>query len=610
LTWVKRAFRAAGILLLAVTLRRNLPRTALAAICIGLAIGMIPQARAQSVDGVPDSLRRLLSAPRLPYLHDRDLPKGPAPLRTLYGKRAFAPIWQRSGSPTGQALRLVQALRDAAAYGLDPSEYDADSIGAQMREFLDGGDAQGGRRAALDLRLSAAALKFAMHLHYGRVDPRASGFELPVPRPDLDLVGIVEKLAADDTAAVLAAIEPPFNHYRLLRAAFAKYRRLATERELSALPVFAGRSVKPGGRYSGAPALRRLLVALGDLSPESVAASSDKTLDAALVAALRNFQERHGLAADGVLGRQTFAALTVPLARRARQIELTLERWRWLPAFETPPIVVNVPQFRLFAFRTTEDRESDMLRMDVIVGQYFPETQTPVFLAEMKYVVFQPYWDVPDTIVQREMLAEIRGNPRFFERNRMELVRGRNDDSPVVPPTPENIEALAAGALRLRQQPGRGNALGGIKFVLPNYYSVYLHATPERHLFRKSSRAFSHGCIRVRDPVALAEHVLRNAQGDWTTEKIEEAMKGEPNLRVNLSKPIQVMILYGTAIATESGQVLFFEDIYEHDKKLEELLQARNDRLSVLSRPGPDAPGVQMQKIRVRIKADPAALQR
>lgn len=592
------------------TPRRKLPRTALAALCIALAIGIVPQVRAQGAESVPQSLQRMLSAAQAPSLQDREFPKGPATLRALYDRRGFAPVWQQSGRPTAQALRLVQALRDAPAYGLDPSDYDADSIGAQMRELVAARDAQGERWAALDLRLSGAALKFATHLHYGRIDPRAVGFKLPVPRSDLDPIGTIERLAADDTAAVLAGLEPPFNHYRLLKAAFAKYRRLAADGEPSALPAFAGRSVKPGARYSGAAALRWLLVALGDLAPESVPASSNETLDAALVAALRNFQERHGLAADGILGRQTFAALTVPLERRARQIELTLERWRWLPAFETPPIVVNVPQFRLFAFRTTEDRESDMLRMDVIVGQDFPETQTPVFLAEMKYVVFQPYWDVPDTIVQREMLAQIRGNPRFLERNRMELVRGRNDDSPVVPPTPENIEALAAGVLRVRQQPGRGNALGAIKFVLPNSHSVYLHATPERHLFRKSSRALSHGCIRLGDPVALAEHVLRNARGDWTTEKIEEAMKGEPNRRVNLSKPIQVMILYATAIATESGQVRFFEDIYEHDKKLDELLRARNDRLTALPRPEPDAPRVEMQKIRARIKADPAALQR
>jgi murein L,D-transpeptidase YcbB/YkuD len=194
----------------------------------------------------------------------------------------------------------------------------------------------------------------------------------------------------------------------------------------------------------------------------------------------------------------------------------------------------------------------------------------------MRYVVFRPYWDVPESIVQLEMLPQILANPGFLKKNHLELVSGGRDDSPVVPPTRKNIQALASGAIRLRQQPGPDNALGAIKFLFPNVHSVYLHSTPDKRLFKESSRAFSHGCIRVSDPVALAAHVLRNAEGDWTAETIELAMKGEPNQRVRLSRPIQVMILYGTVMAMESGQVRFFEDIYGYDEKLDELLQMRN----------------------------------
>jgi murein L,D-transpeptidase YcbB/YkuD len=538
---------------------------------------LIPQACVQVPESASGSLRQTLAAPEDPSLRVRVFPQENGTLHALYERHGYAPIWQRSGKPTTQAQGLTRALREAAVYGLRPSDYDAGPIDAQMRDLLAGRDAPAARRAEFDLRLSGAALKLAKHLHYGRVDPRACGFELYSPRSDLDEIAVIDRLATtSSTDAELAAIEPPFNHYRLLKAALAKYRRLASDGTLAALPKFAGRSVKPGEQYAGAAALRRLLAALGDLGADAAAASSDETLDDALVAALRGFQERHGFPADGVLGKQTFAALTVPLARRVRQIELTLERWRWLRPFETPPIVVNIPAFRLYAFRTTDDRESDMLKMDVIVGQSYPESQTPVFLAEMKYVVFQPYWDVPDTIVQREMLPEIRGKPGFLEKNRLELVRGRNDESTVVPPTKKNIEALASGALRLRQQPGGDNALGAIKFVLPNYYSVYLHSTPTPHLFKESSRALSHGCIRVSDPVTLAAHVLRNAAGDWTAEKVELAMNGAPNQRVNLSRPIQVLIVYGTAMATESGKVLFFDDIYGHDERLEKLLRAKN----------------------------------
>jgi murein L,D-transpeptidase YcbB/YkuD len=547
-----------------------------------------------------------------PGAPDRDLPQGLDTLHALYEKRGFEPIWFRSGKATPQALRLMRTLRDAGAHGLDPADYEADWIEAELQALRAMRQPQEVRWTALDFRLSGAALRFVAHLRHGRVDPRASGFGLPVPRAGIDPVEIVDRLAdAEDAGAVLAAVEPSFRQYRLLKAALARYRRLALDESLTALPAFAGGSVRPGERYAGAGALRRLLAALGDLGPYAQAPSNDEALDDALTAALRSFQERHGLDADGALGRRTFAALTVPLSRRVRQIELTLERLRWLPPFETPPIVVNLPEFRLFALRSLGHGASDALSMDVIVGQNLPETQTPVFLADMKYVVFRPHWDVPESIVQREMLPEILRDPAFLEKNHLELVRGQRDDSAVLPPTPENLRSLQSGALRLRQRPGEDNALGAIKFALPNHHSVYLHATPARRLFREQSRAFSHGCIRVSDPVALAVHVLRDAEGDWSAEKIRLAMNGEPNQRVNLARPVPVLILYVTARATESGQVRFFEDIYGHDAKLDALLRARGRQVpAALRRPGSHASGVEMQEVFARIEADPAATQR
>ena len=527
----------------------------------------VPQARAQPPEGVSGYLRQML-----------DRPSAAGTLRALYESRQYAPLWQRSGRPTRQAREFIQLLLDARAYGLRPSDYDADAASSRMQELLVARDVPEARLADFDLRLSDSTLRFVRHLHYGRVDPRTCGFELYRPRTDLDEAAVIRRLAsARRPDSVLETVEPPFNHYRLLKVALAKYRRLASEPGLTELPRLKSGSIRPGERYPGGTPLRRLLISLGDLNDDTVGPPDAEILDEALVAALRSFQRRHGLSDDGVLGRRTFAALTVPLERRVRQIELTLERWRWLRPFDAPPIVVNLPAFRLYAFRTAQDRESDMLKMDVIVGQSYPETQTPVFLAEMKYVVFRPYWDVPDSIVEREMLPAMRVNPRFLEENHLELIRGRGDDSQVVPPAPDSIEALAAGELHLRQRPGPDNALGAIKFVLPNYHSVYLHSTPTGHLFGETRRDFSHGCIRVSDPAGLAAQVLRGAQGGWTEEKIREAMNGPPNQRVDLPRPVPVIVLYETAIATESGQTLFFEDIYGHDQRLEELLRARGD---------------------------------
>jgi murein L,D-transpeptidase YcbB/YkuD len=255
-----------------------------------------------------------------------------------------------------------------------------------------------------------------------------------------------------------------------------------------------------------------------------------------------------------------------------RQIDLTLERWRWLPPFVTPPIIVNIPQFRLFAFRTTEDRVADILQMDVIVGKTYPRMQTPVFESDMRYLVFRPYWDVPSSILRNEMLPKIRANPGYLAAQRLQIVNGQGDDSPVVAPSPAAIEALAAGKLRLRQMPGEDNALGLVKFLFPNTYNVYLHSTPAHRLFKESVRTFSHGCIRVSDPLALATHVMRDEPGEWTREKIDATMNGTKTVRVNLQRPITVLILYGTALATEAGPVMFFEDIYGYDRKLEQRL--------------------------------------
>jgi murein L,D-transpeptidase YcbB/YkuD len=287
---------------------------------------------------------------------------------------------------------------------------------------------------------------------------------------------------------------------------------------------------------------------------------------------LKQALARYRLLAAGQASATPSEAATAPFAHRIRQIELTLERWRWLPAFTSPPIIVNIPQFRLFAFNSTQDRKSDILQMDVIVGRAYPNLRTPVFAAQMKYVIFRPYWDVPFSIVEREILPELRAHPDYLRREHMEIVRGSSDSAVPLPSTPENIRALAAGTLRLRQQPGADNALGLIKFMLPNTNNVYLHSTEAPRLFSQSRRALSHGCIRVSDPVALAEYVLRGAPGTWTREAILAAMSGPATRRVNLTTPIPVMILYATALATEDGAVLFFEDIYGHDRKLEELL--------------------------------------
>jgi L,D-transpeptidase YcbB len=540
------------------TVPRSWPAVLLAAVVAGLhSGGLRSQEPEQAADSVQAEISKALAAYRFPARRSSADYGASQALRSVYAQRANAPLWSHDGRASAQAQAVVRELQRADTYGLERADYAV---------------ADAGRSGRFDVQLSAAALRFLSDLHYGRVKPSAAGFNLQGTHEPLDLAAALTGLAAaGDVAQAIGAVEPPFHHYALLKSALAKYLDLVQHPELKHLPAIST-SLKPSDAYQGAAALRRLLTALGDLPAASPTPAEDNTFSPELSAGVRAFQQRHGIVPDGVLGKSTFAVLTTSFTKRVRQIDLTLERWRWLPLFQTPPIIVNIPQFRLFAFRTTEDRVADILQMDVIVGKTYPRTQTPVFESDMRYVVFRPYWDVPPSILRNEMLPKIRANPGYLAAQRLQIVNGQGDDSPVVPPSPEAIEALAAGKLRLRQMPGEDNALGLVKFMFPNTYNVYLHSTPAHRLFKESVRAFSHGCIRVSDPLALATHVMTDEPGDWTREKIDAAMNGDNTVRVNLQHPITVLILYGTALATEAGPILFFEDIYGYDRKLEQQL--------------------------------------
>jgi murein L,D-transpeptidase YcbB/YkuD len=351
-------------------------------------------------------------------------------------------------------------------------------------------------------------------------------------------------------------------------------------------PATPATPAAPAGPTAPAPASTPASAA--PAAAAAVPALAPTTLTPSLVAALKSFQSRHGERVDGVLGAATFAELTKPLGVRVRQIELTMERWRWLPSeLVSAPIIVNIPQFRLFAFESTTDVEARIRQMDVIVGKAFEATQTPVFSADMTYVIFRPYWDIPYSISVKEIVPAARRNPAYIDAHQMEIVRGGDTTAAVMPNTAENIELVAKGVLRVRQKPGPNNSLGLVKFMLPNPYNVYLHSTPAEGLFAESRRAFSHGCVRVSDPVGLAEYVLRDSP-EWTREKILSAMNGAEPLTVTLKNRIRVFFVYGTALATEDGRVLFFDDIYGHDQRLEEALNSRRPRTAALD--APDAP--------------------
>lgn len=476
--------------------------------------------------------------------------------------------WVRDGRATTQALSMSRVLAGADVYGLAPDSYRSQLTRTQLQQVVSGSaDSQLLRH--YDQDLSQRVSRFATHLHYGRVEPRAAGFDLPARTASTPPDSLRRLAESNGVEAALAELEPTPVPYRLLKESLARYRELARDPTMTTLPALPGHSLRLGDSYAGASQLRERLKRLGDLS-DTGPSSGQQTLDAALVQGLEHFQARHGLRPDGVLGARTLQALNVPLQKRVRQIELSLERWRWLSSMPRPDIVINVPQFMLYALPRPARPGESMLEMPVIVGRTIH--RTPVFTASIEQVIFNPYWDVPSSIMRSELLPKIRKDVSYLKRHHFEIVRGAGDDAIVEEPTAAVIDALQAGQLRLRQRPGPDNALGPVKFVLPNPYSVRLHGTSEPGLFEFPQRAFSHGCIRVSDPAALAEYVLANAPGEWDAATVETALCGTEPRRVVLKVPVRVLVFYATAAATNSRGLMFAEDIYRLDARLEKLL--------------------------------------
>jgi L,D-transpeptidase YcbB len=284
---------------------------------------------------------------------------------------------------------------------------------------------------------------------------------------------------------------------------------------------------------------------------------------------VKKFQGRHGLDADGVIGAGTIKALNVSLADRIRQIELSMERMRWLPTLsDRPNVFVNVALFRLWA--TDPATGDEPLRMNVVVGKSL-DHRTPIFVEQMEYVIFRPYWNPPRGITVKEIIPHLRRDPGYFDREQLEIVASGADDAPALSPTPDNVSRVLGGSLFIRQKPGPRNSLGLAKFIFPNSEDVYMHGTPATALFARTRRDLSHGCIRLEDPAKFAEWVLRD-QPEWTRERIDKAMQGERPTRVNLKDKLTVVIFYATVHVNSEDEAFFVEDIYGHDKALDAAL--------------------------------------
>ncbi len=484
-------------------------------------------------------------------------------LPRLYDAGNAAPLW-RDADQVKQALGL---LRGATLHGLDPASYDVEALAAR----LDKPDPA--ETASVDRALSQAMLQYLADLHFGRVKP---DFQLPDQNERLKqfdpVAHLRDALEQRRLPEAVGAAAPAIPNYQRVQATLAQYREKAALAALSGawtppptLPL-DGKLVA-GKLYPGLGLLRQRLQLLGDLDAAAGDADPDRHGDD-LAQATKRFQSRHGLAETGYLGRDTLAALGVPLGQRVRQLELTLERLRWMPKFRPGRIiVVNVAAYRLWAFDTAAGAASEPLEMRVIVGKA-ARTQTPLFIGQMSYLEFNPYWNVPRSITLGEIIPKMTRNPGYLAQNNMEMVSASGK---IQPPS---IAALRSGALRVRQRPGPHNVLGAVKFAMPNPMNIYLHSTSAKELFGKTRRDLSHGCIRVERPAELAEFVLAD-QLTWSRPAIDGAMAPGPMRTVRLKETIPVVLFYATAATDRSGRAIFADDIYRRDARLIQALGAR-----------------------------------
>lgn len=489
----------------------------------------------------------------------------------FYEDRLYKPAW------TGEthrvlALDLTRALRESALEGLRSEDYHLAKI-EELLGRLREAPATPELLGDLDLLLTDAFLIYGAHLVSGRVDPESFDPEWIAVRREVDLVAVLNRAIADRRPReTLRALLPLHPGYGRLREALARYRGLEDWPPVTA-------EMRTGDTAPEVVALRRRLLASGDLDAGDD--SGGELFDAALEEAVKRFQDRHGLGSDGVVGAKTLTALAAPVAERVHQIELNLERWRWLPRdLGRRYVLVNIPGFTL---QVIEDGNA-VLAMRTVVGRSY--RRTPVMSDTIKYLVINPYWEVPGTLATKDKLPEIRKDPEFLARQKFHVYQGWGSDQREIDPAGVDWQQVDGRNFpyRLRQDPGPLNALGRVKFMFPNKFDVYIHDTPSRELFRNSERAASSGCIRVEAALDLAEYLLRPVPG-WDRTAIAKVVDSLETKTVPLPEPIAVHIQYWTAWVDAAGIVQFRNDVYERDSRLAVAL--------ALPPPPPDLPHAQ-----------------
>ena len=467
-------------------------------------------------------------------------------LREGYAARGNRPIFTDGyGRLNAFGEELLSEIGASHRDGLDPSDY----LGGLSDTAPQGGDAEAAR---LELALADAFLKLGHDLHSGITTPSVTDPNIVIARKKADWAQWLDGAATQGPRAMFAALRPSHPQYAMLRQMLGGYRSLLLRGGWE--PIDKGETLKPGMTSARVDQMRRNLMARGY---DGLQTAEPDRYDDNLKEAVAHFQKRHGLADDGVAGPNTFKALSVSAEDRVRQLAVNLERWRWLPRnLGRNHVLVNQAGFELFM--VADGKVVDNRR--VIVGK--PFHQSPMFSDEIVYSEFNPTWTVPNSIASKEMLPKIKSDPSYLATKGYDLFSGGKKVNPYA------IDWSSVGSrmpYTIVQPPGPKNALGQVKFIFPNKFAVYLHDTPSRSLFSRYGRAFSHGCIRVQEPLDFARKIYRY-QGGMDPARVDPIVASKKRQRVNLKRKLPVHLAYFTAWVDDNGVPLFFDDVYKRDR--------------------------------------------
>lgn len=512
---------------------------------------------------------------RVPSIHTSNVyfdKKVRAKTTAFYVKNNFQTKWLGKHAPSSLYYTLVDMINTSGRYGLHPEDYPITVIEERLQSLYADAAQHDEEIYDLDVQLTDAYFLFTTHLIDGRITATNNGSKLWIKETAKgnDVTSLLDAHDSKSLIATINSLHPVQVQYTKLQSALEQYRALATSAPDNFPSIYVTGKIKPGDTHAAVPLIRRKL-AFTDWKLDSLMIDSTR-YDNTLVSSVKWFQVRHGLEPDGIIGAATVKFLNQSFKEKAEVIELNLERMRWLPeSYGDNYIIVNVPEYKLRVF----ENQKLGLEMKVIVGA--EDKATPIFSDTLKYIVFSPTWSVPNSIIRDEIIPRLQKDSAYYSGKTYTFYKYGVEFDPASVSWKD--PAINPYNYTVVQQPGKDNALGLAKFIMPNKMNIYLHDTPNHNLFNKSNRALSHGCVRLDDPDKLAEYLLKDQRG-WDSAMINKAMQSEQTQTVFLKKPYHVQIEYRTAWVDDNGLINFRDDVYGHDKKQLAQLNFAGDKVA------------------------------